>query len=92
MLQRTWRHLYPNGHFFLMLPLLCLTNSNFMTVERFEAILHSIGFLVREKKETPKIAFYCLQKQAKSAQQANFAQEMLRPGPKRNHFSVVIVN
>ncbi|OQS06828.1 hypothetical protein THRCLA_01144 [Thraustotheca clavata] len=88
MLQRTWRHLNPNGHFFLMLPLLCLTNSNYMTVERFEEIVKYIGFDIREKKESPKIAFYCLQKTTppSSIKPSSFPHTMLRPGPKRNDF------
>ncbi|KAF0692957.1 Aste57867_16003 [Aphanomyces stellatus] len=91
MLERTWTHLTDGGHFFLMLPLLCLTNSNFMTTEHFESILHHVGFSIREKKETPKIAFYCLQKQTKPAAAATFTQKTIRPGPKRNDFSVVLV-
>ncbi|CAK4758436.1 unnamed protein product [Aphanomyces euteiches] len=90
MLERTWIHLNPSGHFFLMLPLLCLTNSNYMTVDHFEAIIQSVGFSIREKKETPKIAFYCLQKQpTQPSTKPRFPQTMLRPGPKRNDFSVV---
>ncbi|KAH9092965.1 hypothetical protein Ae201684P_008631 [Aphanomyces euteiches] len=88
--KRTWIHLNPSGHFFLMLPLLCLTNSNYMTVDHFEAIIQSVGFSIREKKETPKIAFYCLQKQpTQPSTKPRFPQTMLRPGPKRNDFSVV---
>ncbi|EQC33321.1 hypothetical protein SDRG_09299 [Saprolegnia diclina VS20] len=91
MLQRTWRHLKDDGHFFLMLPLLCLTNSNHMTVDHFEAILTRVGFEIREKKETPKIAFFCLRKvPATAVPPGTFQHKTLRPGPKRNDFGVAI--
>ena len=91
MLQRTWRHLKDDGHFFLMLPLLCLTNSNYMTVDHFEAILTRVGFEIREKKETPKIAFFCLRKvPATTVPPGTFQHKTLRPGPKRNDFGVAI--
>ncbi|OQR96217.1 hypothetical protein ACHHYP_16580 [Achlya hypogyna] len=91
MLQSTWRHLNEGGHFFLMLPLLCLTNSNFMTVEHFEAVLVRIGFEIREKKDSPKIAFFCLKKvPATPVAPGTFPKKTLRPGPKRNDFSVAI--
>jgi 25S rRNA (adenine2142-N1)-methyltransferase len=61
MLRMYLQHLKPGGHAFLMLPLLCLTNSNFMTIQMFERLLVQIGFKIREKKQSPKIAFYCLQ-------------------------------
>ncbi|RQM30509.1 hypothetical protein B5M09_001640 [Aphanomyces astaci] len=91
MLQRTWTHLNDDGHLFLMLPLLCLTNSTYMTVDHFETILKRIGFTIRDKKETPKIAFYCLQKQASDQTVGPISQQTLRPGPKRNDFSVVVL-
>jgi 25S rRNA (adenine(2142)-N(1))-methyltransferase, Bmt2 len=53
------RHLQPNGHLFLMLPLLCLTNSRHMSVARFEAVLQRAGFAIVAKKNSPKVAFYC---------------------------------
>jgi 25S rRNA (adenine2142-N1)-methyltransferase len=69
MLRMYLQHLRPGGHLFLMLPLLCLTNSNFVTIQMFEKLLVGVGFEIREKKQSPKIAFYCLQaKQGKAVQ------------------------
>ncbi|RHY20152.1 hypothetical protein DYB32_010094 [Aphanomyces invadans] len=92
MLQRTWTHLNDGGHFFLMLPLLCLTNSTFMTVDHFEKLVQQLGFVLREKKETPKIAFYCFQKLLDKPVivAGSWPEKVLIPGPKRNNFSVVL--
>jgi 25S rRNA (adenine2142-N1)-methyltransferase len=57
------QHLRPGGLCFLTLPLLCLTQSPFMTKELFTKTLRqAVGFDVLETKETPKIAFYVLQR------------------------------
>lgn len=64
MLLKTMRHLNYKGYVFLMLPLLCLNNSKFLTKSKFEDMLRGIGFDVVLKKETPKIFFVVLQKPA----------------------------
>lgn len=43
-----------------MLPLLCLTKSTMTTRESFVATLSRIGFTVVARKESPKVAFFCL--------------------------------
>lgn len=53
-------HLRNGGHLFLMLPLLCLTKSTRTTRESFVETLTQIGFTVVARKESPKVAFFCL--------------------------------
>lgn len=53
-------HLRDGGHLFLMLPLLCLTKSTRTTRESFVATLKNIGLKVVARKESPKVAFFCL--------------------------------
>ncbi|CAM9310848.1 unnamed protein product [Ectocarpus sp. 4 AP-2014] len=53
-------HLRNSGHLFLVLPLLCLTKSTRTTRASFLETLSRIGFTVVAKKETPKVAFFCL--------------------------------
>lgn len=52
-------HLRLGGHLFLMLPLLCLTNSKHTTRRSFVQALERVGFRVRETRESPKVAFFC---------------------------------
>jgi hypothetical protein len=62
MLQLMCRHLQPGGHLFLTLPLLCLNHSSTMTYQLFSDALRYAGFIIRETKDTPKIAFFCCQR------------------------------
>lgn len=58
-------HLRPGGILFLTIPLLCLTQSPYMTKELFMELLagsQGIGFEFVEKKESPKIAFFILRR------------------------------
>lgn len=99
MLKLYYEHLQPAGHLFLMVPLLCLRNSKFMTYARFVEILKAVGFFVKETKDSPKVSFFCLEKKAEdveSATRANastairFPHKLLVQGEKRNAFSVVV--
>ncbi|KAF1774513.1 S-adenosyl-L-methionine-dependent methyltransferase [Phytophthora cactorum] len=62
MLRLYREHLKEGGLLFLMLPLLCLRHSQFMTYARFTKILEAVGFRVREIKDSPKVAFFCLER------------------------------
>ncbi|GLE05009.1 hypothetical protein PINS_up013993 [Pythium insidiosum] len=101
MLQLSFQHLRPGGLFFLMLPLLCLHNSKYMTYVRFVEILKAVGFLVRETKESPKVAFFCLERPIESEgamgkPSKSFPQQLVHSSDdpkkmkKRNSFSVVL--
>ncbi|TMW62390.1 hypothetical protein Poli38472_009883 [Pythium oligandrum] len=91
MLQLYYEHLQPSGLLFLMLPLLCLRNSKFMTIKRFREILEAVGFHIKETKDSPKVSFFCLEKLPdKQPSGKKFPQQMLVPGAKRNAFSVVL--
>ncbi|CAM9730859.1 unnamed protein product [Hapterophycus canaliculatus] len=60
MLSGYRKHLRDGGHLFLMLPLLCLTKSTWITRESFLETLTKIGFALVARKESPKVAFFCL--------------------------------
>ncbi|KAK1940511.1 25S rRNA adenine-N(1) methyltransferase [Phytophthora citrophthora] len=83
-------HLKEGGLLFLMLPLLCLRHSQFMTYARFTKILEAVGFKVRETKDSPKVAFFCLERVETVAEAVTFPHKLLVSGDKRNDFSVVI--
>ncbi|GMF54121.1 unnamed protein product [Phytophthora fragariaefolia] len=90
MLRLYREHLKEGGLLFLMLPLLCLRHSKFMTYARFTKILEAVGFRVRETKDSPKVAFFCLERAETVDEKASFPQKLLVSGDKRNDFSVVI--
>ncbi|KAG7391405.1 hypothetical protein PHYPSEUDO_004940 [Phytophthora pseudosyringae] len=90
MLRLYREHLKEGGLLFLMLPLLCLRHSQFMTYARFTKILEAVGFRVRETKDSPKVAFFCLERVETADTAASFPHKRLVSGDKRNDFSVVI--
>jgi len=59
MIRMSFQHLQPGGLYFVMIPLLCLTHSPYMTDDLFMAALRHVGFEIVERKDTPKIAFVC---------------------------------
>lgn len=90
MLRLYRQHLKKGGLLFLMLPLLCLRHSQYMTYSRFTYILEAVGFRVRETKESPKVAFFCLERTESVNEVASFSRKLLLSDSKRNDFSVVI--
>ncbi|EEY70049.1 uncharacterized protein PITG_06609 [Phytophthora infestans T30-4] len=90
MLRLYREHLKEGGLLFLMLPLLCLRHSQFMTYARFTKILEAVGFRVRETKDSPKVAFFCLERIETVDENASFPHKLLVSGDKRNDFSAVI--
>ncbi|OWZ08547.1 hypothetical protein PHMEG_00018892 [Phytophthora megakarya] len=90
MLKLYRQHLREGGLLFLMLPLLCLRHSQFMTYARFTKIVEAVGFRVRETKDSPKVAFFCLERIETLNEMASFPHKLLVSGDKRNDFSVVI--
>ena len=94
MLKLLHAQLVPGGHCFLMLPLLCLNNSKFITKKIFVQMLRALGFEVSETKETPKIWFGVLRKTgdsvAENALQKWLTVKTINKDKKfRNTFAVV---
>jgi 25S rRNA (adenine2142-N1)-methyltransferase len=64
MLARLYHQLIPGGLCFLTLPRLCLTQSPYLTLDRFKNLLSrtGVGFELEEIKASPKIAFFILRR------------------------------
>ena len=62
MLKMYRSHLQKEGLLFLMLPLLCLNNSNHISYDSFLHLLVAVGFTIRDCKTSAKVAFFCLQR------------------------------
>ena len=64
MLAGLYHQLRPGGLCFLTLPKLCLTQSPYMTPDRFQSLLSAggVGFEVEETKESPKVSFFILRR------------------------------
>lgn len=89
MLRHYRSHLRPNGLVFLMLPLLCLSDSKYMTYDRFVAILQTVGFNIVASKESPRIAFFALELAQPKLKLAHQLQ-LTDLHHKRSDFNVII--
>jgi 25S rRNA (adenine2142-N1)-methyltransferase len=97
MLTRLFHHLAPGGLCFLTLPKLCLTQSPYMSTERFQSLLLSgVGFELEETKESPKVAFFILRRPLNTLMKESIepqwtASQQINKGKKyRNKFAVIL--
>ncbi|KAL4735498.1 putative methyltransferase-domain-containing protein [Aspergillus similis] len=74
---------------FLVLPAPCVTNSRYLTQQRLQDILTSIGFSLAENKQTTKL-IYQLWEYDGLCQPKQFKKELLNPGKTRNNFAIVV--
>jgi 25S rRNA (adenine2142-N1)-methyltransferase len=97
VLTRLFHQLRPGGLCFLTLPKLCLMQSPYMSLERFQGLLLSgVGFELEETKESPKVAFFILRRPLKTLMKESLDPQWttsheIRKGKKyRNKFAVVL--
>lgn len=63
MLSLLYKQLRPGGFCFFTIPRLCLNQSKFMNRKLFhELLIDGIGFKIDSEKESPKVAFWVLQR------------------------------
>jgi 25S rRNA (adenine2142-N1)-methyltransferase len=83
-----------NGLCFLTIPKLCLTQSKYINKRMFEEMLMGVGFTIEQRKDTPKVAFWVLQKQPSKKMEWKEewgALRIVHHGKKyRNEFGVVL--
>ncbi|KAF2861995.1 hypothetical protein K470DRAFT_229696 [Piedraia hortae CBS 480.64] len=77
-----------NGLLFLVLPAPCVLNSRYLTEERLEEIMRSLGFALRERK-VGKLVYY-LWELVGPGDGRVWLKEVLREGGGRNNFAVVL--
>ncbi|KAF5324470.1 hypothetical protein D9611_004524 [Ephemerocybe angulata] len=97
MLRMAHSMMVQDGHLFIALPLPCVTNSRYLTIEHFKAIMSIIGFKqLKEKwREGGKMVYYLYQKEEPSPAQDGtlFSKKReLRAGPSRNNFAVLLAD
>ena len=89
MLQLIYQQLQPQGLCFLTLPKLCLDQSPYITKQFFEDILvNQVGFIMEEKKDSPKIYFWILHRPMDS----NITRKTTRVDPSSSSPPAAAVN
>lgn len=76
---------------FLVLPAPCITNSRYLTQQRLQDILKSLGFSLAKNKQTSKLV-YQLWDHTGVCNPKQFRKEELNPGKTRNNFAIVMRN
>ena len=74
---------------FLVLPLPCVANSRYLTEDRLQDILSSMGFVLMQSKQTSKLIFQ-LWEHCQEYKPRPFKKEILNPGKARNNFAIVV--
>ncbi|KAL4868486.1 hypothetical protein BDV12DRAFT_101521 [Aspergillus spectabilis] len=74
---------------FLVLPSPCVTNSRYLTQQRLQDILTSIGFILAKNKQTSKL-IYQLWEYSGCCDAKQFKKEILNPGSTRNNFAIIV--
>ncbi|KAE8144273.1 putative methyltransferase-domain-containing protein [Aspergillus avenaceus] len=74
---------------FLVLPVACIRNSRYLTEDRLEDMMLSLGFTLTKCKESSKLIFQLWQLGQDNGTKS-FKKEILRPGRARNNFSIVL--
>ena len=75
---------------FSVLPDPCLSNSRYLDLPRFEAIMQSLGFSVLRSKSSAKLIYHLFTYEKAKARTAIFKKEEVRSGRSRNNFAIVL--
>lgn len=74
---------------FLVLPLPCVKNSRYLTENRLQEILSSMGFVMTQSKQTSKLIFQ-LWEHRQDYKPKPFKKEILNDGKTRNNFAIIV--
>ncbi|KAK6521490.1 hypothetical protein TWF506_001702 [Arthrobotrys conoides] len=74
---------------FLVLPAPCVTNSRYLTEDRLQEIMISMGYEMVRRKLSPKLVYY-LWKFVGGGSRKKYKKSELLPGGKRNNFAIVV--
>ncbi|KAL8855212.1 MAG: hypothetical protein Q9221_000118 [Calogaya cf. arnoldii] len=78
---------------FLVLPAPCVTNSRYLDEQRLEGIMISMGYVKTRRKLGKKLVYYLWRyegNRAGNTQNVSYKKQEIRPGGKRNNFSIIL--
>eukprot|EP01135_Chromosphaera_perkinsii_P001225 Nk52_evm24s162 gene=Nk52_evmTU24s162 len=94
MLRQCATYLREGGFLNIIVPLPCVSNSRYMTEEKLLEILTYLGFELKVKHSSKKLAYFHLilidKAKALSSTEGKFGKELLRAGADRNNFCIVL--
>ena len=76
---------------FLVLPASCVLNSRYLDEESLEAIMESLGYVLKERKMSRKLVYYLWRFEGpEKGRRKTWKKEELKPGRARNNFAIVL--
>jgi 25S rRNA (adenine2142-N1)-methyltransferase len=89
---RDHNHLQYFPSLFLVLPAPCITNSRYLDVQRLEAIMRSLGYVMVLQKLSNKLTYYLWRATdlADRVRTESFKKVEVRGGGSRNNFAIVL--
>jgi len=86
LLMKTSTHeLFPA--LFIVLPLPCVSNSRYLTQERFLEVMKSLGYQMLRSKESKRIAYWLFQ-WGGQLEEKTWKKEVINDGKTRNNFAI----
>jgi len=73
---------------FVVLPLPCVDNSRYLTRERFLEIMESLGYSLRNSKESKRMAYWLFHYTATGIEEKTWKKKIIRDGGGRNNFAI----
>ena len=76
---------------FLVLPAPCVLNSRYLDEERLEAMMESLGYVLKERKMSRKLAYYLWRFEGPDkGRRKVWKKKELKAGGARNNFAIVL--
>ncbi|GMK59331.1 hypothetical protein CspeluHIS016_0703460 [Cutaneotrichosporon spelunceum] len=78
---------------FIVLPLPCVSNSRYTTVESFKQLVTALGFKLEQEQWRPrgKVAYWLFRWRSTTEDVVKFKRKkILNDGPTRNNFTILI--
>jgi 25S rRNA (adenine2142-N1)-methyltransferase len=72
---------------FVVLPLPCVENSRYLTTQHFLAIMASLGYLLKESKQSKRIAYWLFHWTG-TIKEVSWRKKIIQEGTKRNNFAI----
>ena len=72
---------------FIVLPLPCVENSRYLTTQHFLSIMASLGYGLKESKQSKRIAYW-LFKWTGAINETSWKKKIIQDGAKRNNFAI----
>ena len=72
---------------FVVLPLPCVENSRYLTTEHFLDMMSSLGYILKESKQSKRIAYWLFHWNG-TLNETSWTKKIIREGAKRNNFAI----